>query len=423
MTTQTKILLIGSGFLSSAIFARLYAINNVDITIMDRKDPMGIISHNYDSQRIMQRYAKDFDYDDVFTEKQYGDEKRNTFFKFKFIDWVNENFNGEGFDIVVHGGSIYDTRYSDVNETETLNVNVKGTKNILDNLTGNPLVMYLSSINVYGDQSTCPHEEIDEDSTIPNPKSFLNYTLYSTENLLKASKFNYVILRLATMYGYFTPVSNLVNSAIKALILGQKEFGVYNANESIEVVDIKDVMDVIESIVDRYQKDEYHTIKNQVFNIKAEEKEPKTVDLIVKSVYNSVFNYPTITEDHKIPGFKGGFKLVAPKIAYMYEYDHPRIKFNIPISIKKSVNLLGYSSGRPIMMGMLPITVHYLLGYVLDDVKMPRIKRRIIEKIFGIKSTPSAEDVVDNHDLHNDVKAAVSSTSQKIDKMFTDKEE
>ena len=185
---MTKILLLGSGFLGSAIFARLYAINNVDITILDRKDPMSIISANYDSQRIMERYAKDFDYNDVYNEKQYGDEKRKTFFKFRFIDWINEKFEGDNsYDIVIHSGSIYDTRYSEVNETETLNVNIRGTKNIIDNLKGNPLFIYLSSINVYGDQANYPQEEIDEDHTIPNPRSFLNYTLYSAENMIKSS--------------------------------------------------------------------------------------------------------------------------------------------------------------------------------------------------------------------------------------------
>ncbi|HEX5518887.1 MAG TPA: NAD(P)-dependent oxidoreductase, partial [Candidatus Nitrosocosmicus sp.] len=352
--------------------------------------------------------------------------KRKMSFKFYFVDWVNEHLDAYGdYDIIIHAGSIYDTKYSSRNEFETLNVNIKGTKNIIDSIPigrqKKPLFIYLSSLNVLGDQSVYAYDEIDEDSAIPNPKGILNYSLYSAENLLKSNVndgFDYLILRLGTIVGYFSPPSNLINQAVKALVTGKESFEMYNANESIELVDIVDVLNVMEIILNKYRNDDHHTIKNQVFNLKAEEKEPKTVDLVVRTIYDTAFNYPTINDEHRIPGFKGSFKLVSPKINYMFQYDKPRNKWDVPVSMKKISNLLGYTSQRPLIMTIIPTTVHYLLGYILDEKQVPIVKKNILEKIFGLRSTPSPQSVQNDQDLHNDVKAAVGNTNKEIEKSF-----
>lgn len=412
---MTRILLIGSNFLASAIFAKLFAFNDIDITLLDRKDPTTIQNYNNDTYRILRKYCQSMRYQDLYNGRVFGDAKNNKKITFSFKDWVNEPLFGMGgFDIIIHAGSIYDNLYAQRNQKETQAVNILGLNNILNGINPmadkRPLFIHMSSINVYGDQTNKNEELVTEDS-IPNPQSLLDFTLYTQENMLKAlakdNEIDYLVLRLGTLVGEFTPRDSLVTAAVSSLLLQQKEFEVRNPEHSIELLDMRDLGNLINIIMSLYLKNNYEPIKNQIFNIKCEEKEEKTVKGIVESIFGGVKSLPTITHDH-IRGISD-FKLKPPKIAVV-GYENKEVKFDKPVSGEKALKLLNFNAMNPIINSLYTYTVNYLLNYVLVDFSDQQ--RQIFTKIFYLPSTPTPE-VVDER-VNQDVKNAVKEIGDNI---------
>jgi nucleoside-diphosphate-sugar epimerase len=431
----TNILLIGSNFLAAHILVRLLSFENVHVTVMDRKDPVNIINYNQDVYRIFKHYLKDLKYRDLYTGKSFGDPKRNIKLSFVFKDWVKEFVHSPGqasyIDIIINAGNIYDRLYANYNKKETMNVNIGGMHNLLENIPTliearqsdqKSLLIDLTSVNVYGDQSSVnpnQQDEITEDDTTPNPKDLLNYTLYTQENMIKAfadqQDLDYIILRLGTLCGEFIPRDSLVPAAVTAILLQKKEFEVYNAKESIELLDINDLGMTINSIVQLYKNGDtqYEKIVNQIYNLKSDETEPKTVEGVVQSLQLATSKLPTIIKDHGIKGIDG-LKLKSPSIKYadLSEHQKPYICFDKPISTAKAKSLLGFQPQKPLIYSMLPVTVNYLLNYILPDFSDEM--RRAFTKIFYLAQTPSPSIVDEN--VHNDVKKLIEEIDEEMNK-------
>jgi len=285
----------------------------------------------------------------------------------------------------------------------------------------NPLFVHFSSINVYGDQTNKMEKEISEDVTVPNPKDLLDFTLYTQENMVKSlcHEYNvdYLILRLGTMTGDYTPMDTLVNSALLAVLKNEDKFEISNAENSIDILDSRDFESLIISLIHSYQEqedDKWEEIVNQVYNIKAEEPQEKTVGSLVKSIYALVNSLPAITKDHAIPKVPY-LKLKAPKLRYAttaLTQKKPTVKFDKPVSSDKARDMLKFLSGKPIIMALVPHTVNFLINNVIGEKQMSDNERQAICRILNIPFTPRPGTL--REDTDKELKAAVEDINNQI---------
>lgn len=430
-----NILIIGSNFLSALAFVSACSFNNAHIYIMDRKDPIVLLNYNQTARERFQQYCKGYTYKNSYDLKGFGDPKRKLKITWLFYDWVNNRLEYplEKMDIILHTGSIYDTKYASVNKKDVMNVNIGGMYNVLSQLgqicggrsepdkSKNPLFVHFSSINVYGDQTNKMEKEITEDVTVPNPKDLLNFTLYTQENMVKSlcheADVDYLILRLGTMTGDYTPMDNLTNSALIAVLRGDDKFEINNAENSIDLLDSRDFESLVMSLIHSYleQSDEkWDSIVNQVYNIKAEEPQEKTVESVVKSMYALINSLPAITKDHAIPKVPY-LKLKAPKLRYTSSgllQRKPTIKFDKPVSSDKAREMLKFLSNKPIIMALVPHTVNFLINNVIGEKQMSDNEKQAVCKILNIPYTPRPETL--REDTDKELKAAVEDINKQI---------
>jgi nucleoside-diphosphate-sugar epimerase len=423
----TNLVLIGSNFLSAQILTSVLGHDNTKVTVVDRKDPLTIRNMNQDVYRIVKNYCMlpsyTISYRDLFEGTVFGDKKRGIYLSFLFRDWTREDISDliKDADIVIHSGSVYDTIFAEANQLETMNVNILGLFNVLKQVKNSekkPLFLFMSSLNVYGDQRGRENQqEITEDSTIPNPKSLIDFSLFNAENMIKSLLDEYMILRLGTLCGYFTPHTSLVTSAVTALLDSKHypEYTVYNGDNSIELLDMNDLGMLVNSIYNLYKEggEKYQKAKNQVFNIKAEEAPEKTVRQIVESIMTSPKRLPVITKEHGIKGISN-FQLKPPRITE--DSGTPTVKFDKPVSIDKAKELLGFLPMKPLVYSLLQHTPQYVLTYILQDI--PTNKRLALKKMFYLSSTPtpeSVEEIDDDRPLNRDVKALVEDVNKGIE--------
>ena len=289
----TRVLLIGSNYLASSIFVRLCSHENTHVIVMDRRDPTTIINYNQDTKNIFTRYCRRYRYKDCYTGKEYGDPRRNIKISFLMKDYISEPVHSSieesallaDVDLVVYAGAIYDSLFALHNPNETTRVNQVGMSKLVNDYLpamGNPMLLHMSSINVYGDQSDSKDPEITEDNTKPNPQDVLNQSLLVQENLIRDHVKRWMIFRLGTLMGEFTPVSSLCTAAIAAMLTEQKKFHVTNYHDSIELLDINDLGLLVYDIVGRVSQGKIDDGQiNQIYNIKCDEPESKTVGSIV----------------------------------------------------------------------------------------------------------------------------------------------
>jgi nucleoside-diphosphate-sugar epimerase len=425
-TSPTKILLIGSGFLASSIFVRLCSHENTHVIVMDRRDPTTITFFNQDTKNIFTKYCRKYQYADSFTGKEFGDPKRNIKISFLMKDYVSEPVHSTAqeasllsdVNLVVYAGAIYDSVFSLHNPNETDRVNIQGITNLVRNYVpniGNPIFIHMSSLNVYGDQSEFSGAEITEDSTTPNPRDVLNLSLYQQENIIRASLDKWMIFRLGTLMGEFTPISSLCTAAVAAMLMKQKVFHVSNYHNSIELLDINDFGLLIYDLVGRVKSGKINDGQiNQIYNIKCDEKEPKTVGGIVKSIY-SLTKLPSITTEHKLKGM-AGYRIKVPEVV-VQGYGDKLINFNEKtVSREKSFNKLGFSCNNPIVYSMLRGTVSYLLNYVLTGFSPEELEA--IRKILYLASVPHPDYLDENEDVNKDVKDLVKDVNKAITEGF-----
>ena len=392
------------------------------------KTPLIIQNPNNEVRRFIERYCKDLTYEDEYNMRTFGDPKRNIKVRFAFKDWINEPLELD-YDIIIYTGCIYDPLYAQANSKETLNIATQGLFNLIRNIKSNrernPLLIFMSSVNVYGDQSENKEEEITE-NTIPNPKTVLELSLYNQENMIKSLAplydVDYMIFRLGNLVGEFTSLNSLVNSAVTALLLQKPTFEIYNYKNSIALLDEKDLGNTLNSILQLYQEggEKYDKLCNQVFNLKSDEREETTVETVVQSIFATANHLPQIGFDHfkemSIKGMTEPFKLKAPKIKYGISQSKPTIVFGKPISTKKANELLKFVTLKPLVWSLLPTTAHFLLNYVLGNMH-PNV-RKCIEKILNLPVTPTPENV-DKDKVNQDVLDVVKDVSENIDKSLS----
>lgn len=419
---ETNIVIFGSNFLASQLFVAACGFNDSKITVIDRKDPLIIKGLNYDTFRIIQNHCPDITIKDCYSGRIYGDKTANRQISFVFKDWVHEPIDVylEDADIIIHAGCIYDKEYSENNPQDTTEVAIKGMNNILYNLKEfalvgdkRPLFMFMSSLNVYGDQSsnTSKDEMLTEDNTIPNPKKLIDLSLYQQENIVRSQlpsfDIDYLILRLGNIIGDYTPPTSLVTGASLAMLNKKKAFTVNDGQNSIELLHTNDLFYLVTAILKKYRevyhdktndkeewtvdKDketDYKKIVNQIYNVKADEKEEKTVLGVVRAIFRMPDHLPAITAEHKIGRLKN-YKVVAPQILKEYDPDAPpTVKFGKPISTEKINLALGFVPMTSLSYALRD-TIRYCLNNLCPDIS--EVHKDALSKIFYIIRSPTVE--------------------------------
>jgi len=418
----TNLLIVGSGFLAAQCLVRAAGFNDVSITVIDRKDPLTIINYNQDVFRMFQRYCRDISYKDIMNPqslKKYGDPKRNIEFKFKFLDIEKEDRWWEHIDcpdIIFNAGGIYDRLYAELNPNATVETNTdfitsltRGINGLAEKEGKKPLFIHFSSINVYGDMSHMKGEKaVIDESTKPNPIDPLNKSLLNQEQLvtLSALSYDYAIMRLGTLIGYFTPAESLVNQAVLALLKQDDKFALTNsADESIELMDLTELGHIINAIILKQQDPvQLNIFKNQTYNVKVEEPEPKTIFSVVNAIYQGVNKLPKIN----------GVKLSAPEITQPLS-KKPVINFgDVPISSFKFQHVFNWVSTRPTIFSLLHSTVAYLVDYRIAG--LPDEEKETFKRIFAIEFTPT-EASAKKADVNQDVIETVKDVNKEIEKI------
>lgn len=104
-------------------------------------------------------------------------------------------------DIVIHTAAIATPDYCDKHQEEAWNVNVIGTRNIIDVCKKRGVsFVYITTNGVY-DGKGAPYDE----ASLPRPIDYYGKTKYEGEKMTVIAGIPYIIIRLITMYGWNNP--------------------------------------------------------------------------------------------------------------------------------------------------------------------------------------------------------------------------
>ncbi|HSB57693.1 MAG TPA: NAD-dependent epimerase/dehydratase family protein [Nitrosopumilaceae archaeon] len=152
---------------------------------------------------------------------------------------------------IIHLAAITDVIYCESNPAESFDVNVKGTKNILEIARKmDSKIIYLSTSHVYGIPKKLP---IREDHS-RNPTSIYSATKLASEILCESYSKSYgldvTIIRPFSVYGPNSP-SHLVTSRIITQLLTKNILSIGNLKPKRDFIYIDDLVSSIEIILKR----------------------------------------------------------------------------------------------------------------------------------------------------------------------------
>lgn len=165
------------------------------------------------------------------------------------------------FDVIVHLAAIEDQKFLTKHPDKAFDINFNGTKNIVNNLSSNQLLVYFSTNIVYGNISKIPINESHE--TLPNEVYGISKLL--SENYIKFTSqyknYKYCIIRNFNTFGPYqgnnSYIPSLINSAIK-----KNKFEIWNANKIRDLQFIDDLCENLLNLINNQIK----TKKNITLN-------------------------------------------------------------------------------------------------------------------------------------------------------------
>ena len=172
---------------------------------------------------------------------------------------VNNLFNYEQPDIVVHG--------AEDKSPDMLSSNIIGTQNIINACLNSNVsrLIYISSEKVYG--SLEENDPLKKEVDIPNPEDIYSISKLTAENLVKVSKLNYNIIRMANSYGPRQNKLKLIPNTINS-ILQNKPIELYNQGQQLrDWLHLFDSSKAILTVIDKGKPNEmYNVSANQEFS-------------------------------------------------------------------------------------------------------------------------------------------------------------
>ncbi|MCS7231878.1 MAG: NAD(P)-dependent oxidoreductase [Elusimicrobiota bacterium] len=159
-------------------------------------------------------------------------------------------------DLVVHMAAIHYIPYCNSHPEETFDVNVMGTRNILEicsMLPRKPKFLFASSAAVY------PPLKIPLSEDLAGPIDIYGKTKLIGEDLTKIFFKDALIVRLFNVYGPNDPVPHLIPEILKQIKKGRRELKLGNLTPRRDYIHVDDVCDAIVSLLSN--------MKSGTFNI------------------------------------------------------------------------------------------------------------------------------------------------------------
>lgn len=221
------------------------------------------------------------------------------FVKYKNFTFIKKDIKKmthlEDCDYVVNFAAESHVENSITDSTAFMETNIIGTKNILDlikrkhaNVGQRPLMLHISTDEVYGDILDGAHSE--EDKLKPsNPysasKAAADMLIFSWA---RTYDLEYVILRPTNNYGKYQYPEKLIPISVKNLIRGKKIRLHNNGTPVRNWLHVEDTSSAIFTILKTYETEKEKVI-NQVFNISGgfEQQNLETIKKIVKCLFNT----------------------------------------------------------------------------------------------------------------------------------------
>lgn len=179
-------------------------------------------------------------------------------------------------EVVVHAGAITSVQLCEQDRELAHSVNVEGTKNLLDaSAEVGAKFIYISTDLVYSGDGSYFTED-----TPPEPKSYYAQTKLEGEEIVKSYD-NYIILRLALMYGWGNVFTNSFSDWLHTELRAKRKVKVFVDQFRSPIY----VVDAVMAIDELISKD----VKNDVFNLGGSERISR-YDFALK--FADVFGYP-----------------------------------------------------------------------------------------------------------------------------------
>lgn len=337
-----RIVVLGSNHLSSYIVLHLLRLQNIEIHVIDRKDPHQILLN---SQMVKYR-------DDNRVYYHHWSERD---FQLNFIDRL-KFYDDKPIDTVINGLYVQDELYSEINPIETMNTNAVWTSILMETLRKGDFegtLIHLGTAKIYGVKSnqTVDIKPIPEGRP-PEPKGMKAVSRYVQENIItgmaKTYDINYLVLRLGTIYGIFTPREHVLNTWIRSMLL-QNNLRVNGKGH--ESRDFTHVYDVAELVCRLVNKNRYQSIANEIYNIGSGVKQETRLGNIADAILGFLRPY---SPESKV--IKGDY-LVSEDKDYRELLDCSKAEQKL-----KYYPFVGFDAIK-LLMGNVPYIAKYELGF------------------------------------------------------------
>jgi dTDP-4-dehydrorhamnose reductase len=179
-------------------------------------------------------------------------------------------------EVIVHAGAITSVQLCEQDRELAYSVNVEGTKNLLEaSADVGAKFIYISTDLVYSGDGSYFTED-----TSPEPKSYYAQTKLEGEEIVKSYD-NYIILRLALMYGWGNVFTNSFSDWLHTELRAGRKVKAFIDQFRSPIY----VVDAVMAIDELISKD----VKNDVFNLGGSERISR-YDFALK--FADVFGYP-----------------------------------------------------------------------------------------------------------------------------------
>jgi UDP-glucuronate 4-epimerase len=268
----------GAGFIGSHLVEQMLLNKKNKIVIMDN-------FNNFYEPALKERNIKELfiirekeDLDDDFLKVYRGDIRDNNF--------VNEVFDNNRIDIVIHLAAVCGVRPSIENPEEYYSVNVNGSLNLLEACKNRKIQKFIfaSSSSIYGNNPKVPFSEND---TVDNQISPYAETKKVGERLCRSyynlNDMSVACLRFFTVYGP-RQRPDLAIHKFTELIFNNQEIPFYGDGDSER--DYTYIDDVIEGIIKTIEWIKQGHKKFEIFNLG--ESNTVSLKLMVKTLENVI---------------------------------------------------------------------------------------------------------------------------------------
>ena len=203
------------------------------------------------------------------------------------LESVTNLFTNSQFDCVIHAAALVHNQSKNLSKDDYFNINFFASKNIFDLCAKYKVkqVVFLSTVEVYGDQNT----NIFSEDLTPNPQTYYAESKFLAENwgmkIACKNQINFTVLRLAPVYNN----GMTFNIDKRISVLNKKVFvKISKKNCDLSLCSLRNLIDIIELVIGNKKA------FNQIFNVV--DKEPYQIEYII-NLFKKLSNnkLPTIS--------------------------------------------------------------------------------------------------------------------------------